>query len=212
MEAKKSIYSPLWARIFVIVLLAGLALCIWYAMVFYQTVANGPRAEAYSEFMAFRSRFFTILPFYLVLLIFSTAFWIYSLFVDFNNLYRNFDYRPGNAAFYASVPILNIYGLGWALTRIVRIFEDERLRVAHRKDIYPLKVAVAFLYAGIFGLVVSIYFAVNLPLSRATLFMPEYIGFTAIELLLLIYTLSMMVITVWTMRRVLRVGLENSLA
>ena len=209
MSAKPIIRSPLWSRVLIFLLLIGLALWTWYAWTFYRTVAGGPDARAFESFIAFRQQYFSLLSFYLVFLIFAVAFWAYSLFADMNNLYFDFEYRPSEAAIYAATPLLNIYGLGWMLTRLVRLFDHEKLRVSYRHVIHPLKVSIAFIYAGIFGLVVSAYFALSLPLDQISLFKAEYIGFTAIELLLFFFTLLMFILTVYRTRAVVRLGMEH---
>ncbi len=209
MSAKVIIRSPLWSRVLILLLLLGLALWAWYAWAFYHSVAGGADARAFENFIAFRQRFFNLLSFYLVFLVFAVAFWAYSLFADMNNLYHDFDYRPSEAAIYAATPLLNIYGLGWMLTRLVRLFEHERLRVSYRHVIHPLKVSIAFVYAGIFGLVVSAYFALNMPLDQISLFKAEYIGFTAIELLLFFFTGLMFILTVYRAGAVVRLGMAH---
>lgn len=205
----KIIRSPLWSRVLIFVLLVGVVLWAWYAWIFYQSVADGADVRAFKNFIAFRHLFFNLLSFYLVFLVFAVAFWAYSLFADMNNLYHDFDYRPSEAAIYAATPFLNIYGLGWMLTRLVRLFDNEKLRVSFHHVIHPFKVSIAFLYAGIFGLVVSAYFALTMPLDQISLFKADYIAFTAIELFLYLFTLLMFILLVYRSRTIVRLGMEH---
>lgn len=201
--------SILWSRVARIFVLAGLVLMGVYIWQFVNTIDYGRNALRFEQFMQFRSAFMIVLVIYLALLLFVLGLWAYALFVDLNNIFRPFNYYPQEAMLYTMIPVLNFYGVGWVITRIVRVFEHEKLRFTYRDLIRSLKLSLAAFYAGASGVVVSMYFAVTMKLNVQVFYQERFIGFNLVEFVLIAVAASTLIWLIYRTQKIITTGLKE---
>lgn len=198
--------SILWSRIFIVVAIIGLVGLAIYAWQFLIATTSKANFDVYSAFMSLRSTMITTIPFYLVILIFTLGLWAYAMFVDMNNEFRQFNYRPQEALLYVILPVLNLYGIGWTITRIVRVFEHEKLRFDYSDEIQKLKLAITVFYAGLAGLLVSLFFALTMQLDPQMFFRNDFLIFNITEFVVIGVTAGGLIWTVLQVGQIIKTG------
>lgn len=206
---KPVVKSHRWGIAAVLFILAGILMMAVYIWQFWDTIRLGRDIAQYNQFRDFHSAFMSTVPFYIVLLLFVLGLWAYSLFVDLNNVFRPFNYQPREALVFIMVPVLNFYGLGWVITRIIRVFEHEQLRFAYRDLIHSLKLSLTTAYAGFSGLVIGLYFAFTMHVTPQIFYGTRFIGFNGVAFFLILLAAGGLVWTILQTRKIIATGLKE---
>ena len=133
-----------------LILLAVAAFAAYYV---FTEVRN--EAEYIKAFLSNKNQILRFVPFILVLLIFFLSLYTYTVYVDYFNLFPRFEHKPTNAMLLVILPIINLYGIGMAYSRLINYLDVED-DAFYEKQAFGLKVSLSLVYAGMFGILLTL--------------------------------------------------------
>jgi hypothetical protein len=168
-------------------LLSGFVLFI---TVRYYLALSSNDVKQFIDFLNFKKGLLGLIPFVLIIYPFFIGIWIYSLYVDFNNHFEYFDYSPMKAMYRAIVPVVNLFGIGLAFSRIINYMDRYASNESYVKKTFRIKVGLSFFYAGLFGLLFALLLNKTLPESIELFDRSEIILFNFTELFLVLFSMT----------------------
>lgn len=177
-----------WGWWVIALLVASIVFLIGYSVAFGLTIDGGTERQL-ADFQHFRIAVLSIVPFAIVMLIFFLGLYSYSLYVDLFNCFSEFTYRPITALLNVLMPVINIYGIGLAYVRVINYLDQEDDNPDYARIGHRLKLRLAFFYAGLAGVLISLLFSLTLPGTADALQMQSVVLYTIAELVLIFWTL-----------------------
>ena len=157
-----SLVSVKFGNILFVFVIASLGFIAFYIYYYFNTFLVNDFTEI-KKYMLFRRQILQIIPFIIVVFVFFMSLWVYTIYVDFNNLFKRFDRSPTNAMFNVLLPVINLYGIGMSYTRIVNFIDAEPENEEYDKSSFGLKIGLVLLYAGITGIFATMMLGFNFP-------------------------------------------------
>jgi hypothetical protein len=167
-----------------------LSLFVVFVTVRYYFALSSNDVKQFSQFLRFKEGLLGLIPFLLIIYPFFIGIWIYSLYVDFNNHFEYFDYSPMKAMYGAIVPVVNLFGIGMAISRIINYMDRYADNENYMKLVFRIKVGLSFFYAGLFGLLFALLLNKTLPENIELFDKTEIILFNFTELFLVLFSMT----------------------
>lgn len=183
MTAHKS-KSVAISRIIQAISFAALCFIVYYTVIYALVLKSGDESR-FVDFMSYKSSVLAIVPFFIVVLFFVMAIWVYSLYTDLFRRFPKFEYGPMNAMLLVFLPIINIYGTGLVMIRVINYLDREISIPFYEKISMRLKVGLSIFYAGLSALIISLLFGLTLPNYVELFDWAEMIVFNITELVII---------------------------
>jgi len=172
--------SPPWSKVVLVFHVFELLLLGVYALLFFQT----PIEAEGSALSQLRGYLLPAIPFILLLHFFVLGLWVHALYADAHHVFHEHDLRPQQAMLMVLVPIVNIYGFGRTLSRLAGMADRyDKDRTFKRHNIL-LKYGLVVFYAALAGILLSLYYTVNMPDRTAEQAKAYYLLFNSLQFIL----------------------------